>query len=171
MISVIILFNALIWQKGRHSSPLLFSRTAPVKAPKGAEALVLQVPKRVQPAISPVQKSLAERPQQDTFQARDNVVPGTPHDQISEMLQATAPPSSQLPSKPNASPPKLPAHSKAVLNAQRALVKLGFVLKANGVVGASTRKAVARYERDHGLAVRGELTPALMRRLSAEAGI
>jgi Putative peptidoglycan binding domain len=168
VISAIILLNALAWQKGRHSGPLLFSTSA--KAPNGAEALAPQAPKRALPAVSAVQKLPTERPSQDSSQAHASIVPGTPHDQISEMLQATAPPSSPPPSKPNAPAPKPHAPSKAVLNAQRALVRLGFVLKANGVAGVSTRKAVARYERDHGLPVSGELTPALMRRLSAEAG-
>jgi hypothetical protein len=170
-ISAMILFNALVWQKGRHSGPLLFSRAAPAKAPKVADALAPQVPKRAQPAVSQVQKSAAERPRQDTPQAHADVLPGAPHDQISEILQAEAPPSSPPPSKQTAPAPNPPAPSKAVLNAQRALVKLGFVLKANGIAGASTRKAIARYERERGLPVDGELTPALMRRLSAEAGL
>ncbi len=55
--------------------------------------------------------------------------------------------------------------------AQRALIKLGYVLKADGVAGAATRQAIERYERDHKLPVRGELTPALMRQLSAASGV
>ena len=51
------------------------------------------------------------------------------------------------------------------------LVKLGFVLIPDGLAGAATRHAITRYERDHGLAVNGEVTPALIRRLSAETGI
>lgn len=61
--------------------------------------------------------------------------------------------------------------SSSVAAAQRALVKLGFVLKPDGVAGATTRSAIERYEREHGLPVRGKLTPALMQRLGAEAGI
>lgn len=172
MTSAVILFNALAWQKNRHSAPLLFSRAAPAApAPKNAEAIAIPAQKRVQPAVSPVQKSPAERPPQDLSQARANVLPGTPHDQISEILQAAAPQSFPTPSKPSVSAPKPPASSKAVLNAQRALVKLGFVLKADGVAGEATRKVIERYERDHGLPIHGDLTPALMRRLSAEAGI
>ena len=72
-------------------------------------------------------------------------------------------------------PPKLEAApaapSKSVLAAQRALVKLGYVLNPDGVAGATTRQAIESYEREHGLPVRGELTPSLMRRLSRETGI
>ncbi len=63
------------------------------------------------------------------------------------------------------------APSKLVLAAQRALVKLGFVLTPDGVAGATTRQAVERYERDHGRPVRGDLSRAIMRQLSAETGI
>ncbi len=53
---------------------------------------------------------------------------------------------------------------------KRRLVKLGFVLKPDGVMGATTRQAIERYERDHHRVSNGELTPAVMRRLSAESG-
>ena len=55
-----------------------------------------------------------------------------------------------------------------MLAVQRALVKLGFVLNPDGVAGLATRQAIERYERDHGLPVHGDITPALMRQLSAE---
>ncbi len=55
-----------------------------------------------------------------------------------------------------------------MLAAQRALVKLGYVLNPDGVAGAATRQAIERYERERGLAVRGDVTPALMRQLSTE---
>lgn len=75
--------------------------------------------------------------------------------------------------RPAADPkPRPPAEpSRAVAAAQRALVKLGFVLEANGIADATTRKAIERYERDRGLPARGVLTPDLARRLGSEAGI
>jgi len=74
------------------------------------------------------------------------------------------------PARPTIEATASAAPSKLVLAAQRALVKLGFVLKPDGVAGATTRQAIERYERDHGLPVHGDLTPALLRQLSAEAG-
>ncbi len=68
-------------------------------------------------------------------------------------------------------PRPAPEPSRAVAAAQRALVKLGFVLEADGVAGATTRKAIERYERDRGLPARGVLTPDLARRLGSESGI
>jgi hypothetical protein len=170
----VILFNALAWQKGHRSGPLLFSHSpaAPAKGPKNAPASETAAAKHGQPA--PAQddapKSSAAKGLQESPQTRANVAPPAPRDQILEILQATEPGPAPAPAKSTASAPKPPAPSKAVLNAQRALVKLGFVLKPDGVPGNATRQAVARYERDHGLPVRGELTPALMRRLASEAG-
>jgi hypothetical protein len=172
----VILFNALFWQNGRRSGPLLFSHAPPAaaaKGPKNAPFKETAAPKRGQPAPAQDEapKSPAGKGPQELPQARANVAPPALHDQISEILQATEPAAAPPPAKPAAGAPKPLAPSKAVLNAQRALIKLGFVLKLDGVPGNKTRQAVARYERGHGLAVRGELTPALIRRLSAEAGI
>lgn len=60
--------------------------------------------------------------------------------------------------------------SRTVASAQRALVKLGFVLKPDGVNGAATRQAIEQFERDHGLPVKGELTPKVLRELAARSG-
>jgi peptidoglycan hydrolase-like protein with peptidoglycan-binding domain len=53
--------------------------------------------------------------------------------------------------------------------AQTALIKLGFALKADGVEGASTEQAIAQFERAHGLAASSEITPRLVKQLSAAA--
>ena len=84
------------------------------------------------------------------------------------MLKAPPPAPHTQPATAAAVPVK---PSKSVLAVQRALVKLGFVLNPNGVAGETTRRAIESYERDHGLPVRGEITPALMRQLRTETGI
>jgi len=53
-----------------------------------------------------------------------------------------------------------------VLAAQRALQRLGFVVRPSGVFDATTRQAVAQFERDHRMPARGELTPAVRRELA-----
>ena len=55
--------------------------------------------------------------------------------------------------------------------AQKALLKLGFVLKPDGVFGGTTRQAIERFERDQGMPVKGDLTPRIMRMLAAESGV
>jgi len=170
----LILLNALFWQKTRHSGPLLFSRVAPsatVKVARSAAGTEPAAAKHRQPAQDETQKNSAGQGPDELPQTRSYVPAPAARDQISEILQATSPSAAAPPEKPLAGAPNLPTAGKAVLNAQRALVKLGFILKPDGISGNETRQAIARYEQEHGLPVRGVLTPALMRRLTAEAGI
>jgi hypothetical protein len=118
---------------------------------------------------SPVEKLPLETPAgEHTRQTHVNALPIKPQDKISQLLKAP-PPAPHTQSATAAAAPAKP--SKSVLAAQRALVKLGFVLNPNGVAGETTRRAIESYERDHGLPVRGEITPALLRQLRTETGI
>lgn len=103
------------------------------------------------------------------------------HDQIAAMLgpeaaRATAskPPRAQAQSKPQAQPlPKAEAQtlapSEGVASAQRALQRLGYVVKADGVMSETTRQAIEKFERDNGLPAKGELTAKLAKLLSSRA--
>ena len=172
-----ILVNALAWQKTRHPAPLFswLTPAAPPKEPKIAGSAALPAP-RSQPAMEflvshskPIEKPAAQK---TPAEQRVIASPLKPHDSISQILEApfvpkTPAPALRAPSMKAKAAAAAP--SKAVLAAQRALVKLGFVLHPNGVAGTATRRAIERYEHDHGLPVRGDLTPALMRQLRAEA--
>ena len=83
--------------------------------------------------------------------------PAPSRDPISQLLKSDTAPA--------------PEQSKTVLAAQRALMKLGFVLKPDGLDGGATRQAIEQFERDRGLPVNGELSPKLLHLLSAESGI
>jgi hypothetical protein len=63
------------------------------------------------------------------------------------------------------------ADKTRVQSAQRALIKLGFVLKADGMMGTSTRQAIEKFERDRNIAVTGELTPKTIKELSTQSHI
>ena len=166
-----ILLNALVLQSTRHPAPL-FSRAAPANDPTIAGLSAVPRP-QPQPAFTPIQAQIkpVEKPPLEMpagghpRQTRVNTSP--PHDVISQLLKAPPAP----PARPTTQSAAPAASSKSVLAAQRALVKLGFVLNPNGVAGQTTRRALERYERDHGLPVHGDLTPALMRRLVSDAGI
>jgi hypothetical protein len=170
-----IAFNALSLQKTRHPAPL-FAHAAP--------AFVTKEPALAEPAAAPP-LTASPRPQQaapsraEDIPAAKSVVEekaaaapahpapakgsdAAPRDAISELLlgKAHEPETAQAPA----------GASRTVLAVQKALVKLGFVLKADGVMGATTHQAIERYEREHHRVSNGELTPALMRRLSAESG-
>ncbi len=55
---------------------------------------------------------------------------------------------------------------------QRALVKLGFgPLKADGLMGPTTRQAIERFERERKIPVTGELGARTVRELAAQSGL
>lgn len=176
---VAVLLNALAWQKSRHPAPLFsHARPAvPAKEPRVIEMSSIP-PARPQSAasIAPPREKPMEKPSLETgqpHQAHANTPPVTPHDEITELL--SAPPAAKSQPAPRVQPATAEhtpiSPSKPVMAAQRALVKLGFVLTPDGVAGPATQRAVERYERDHGLPVHGILTPALIRRLSTETGV
>lgn len=186
-IAALILLNALLWQKTRHPAPL-FARATPgtaARKPSPSEAGAMP-PLHRPPAITP-QKDMAEKlPETTAPQMLPAAKPlpdkvsgagpvarpggplpsGRPHDPISQLLDE-----GHATSHAPASKTAQPARSKLVLAVQRALIKLGFVLKADGVPGKNLRQALERYQHDHGLAADGKLTPGLARKLSAESGI
>jgi hypothetical protein len=59
--------------------------------------------------------------------------------------------------------------SHLVVVTQEALVKLGYAIKADGVIGASTEQAIQQFERAHALTLSNEITPRLVKLLSAAA--
>ncbi|MCB5176319.1 peptidoglycan-binding domain-containing protein [Microvirga lenta] len=71
-------------------------------------------------------------------------------------------------------PPANVGHSDngdVVLSGQRALAKLGFNIKVDGIMGSETRHAIERFEQDRNLPVTGELNARTIRELSAASGI
>jgi len=64
-----------------------------------------------------------------------------------------------------------PDSGDAVLAGQRALAKLGYGIRPDGVMGAGTRQAIERFEQDRRLPVTGEFGPRTLRELSAASGI
>jgi len=64
-----------------------------------------------------------------------------------------------------------PEANDAILAGQRALAKLGYGIKPDGVMGAGTRQAIERFEQDRRLPVTGEFNARTLRELSAASGI
>jgi peptidoglycan hydrolase-like protein with peptidoglycan-binding domain len=62
-------------------------------------------------------------------------------------------------------------NSARILAVQKALIKAGFVLKADGVMRPSTRQALEGFERERKLPVTGEFNPRTLRELSQRTGI
>ncbi|WP_374307726.1 peptidoglycan-binding protein [Methylocella sp.] len=168
-----ILVNALALQKTRHPAPL-FAKAAPERpAPVAVAPAPLPAP-RPQPVVAareaeePRAEARPEEKKPEEKRAKPPAASEAPaHDPISDLIRTGAPPRETSPAREAAAP----AVSKTVMAAQKALVKLGFVLKADGVMGASTRQAIERFERDRGRKSNGDLTGAAARALSAESGV
>jgi hypothetical protein len=113
--------------------------------------------------------------------------------QKSHRVAAAEPPAQSAPAKAPPPPPSPPAQTasanadpirdllrtdvskdnsdskRLIVAAQNALIKLGFAVKADGVAGASTQQAVQQFERTHGLIPSGEITPKIVKQLTAAA--
>jgi hypothetical protein len=75
-------------------------------------------------------------------------------------------PQTQSLSKPQE---ETPAPSEGVASAQRALQRLGYVVKPDGVMGEGTRQAIEKFERDNGLPAKGELSAKIAKLLASHA--
>jgi len=144
-----IVINALVMQKEHRSSPLFGAPlpareiSQPPAAP--APATAQSAPVAAQPPVRPASLGAAIDPAP--------VPPSRLDDPIRDLLRGDA--------------GKDPAH--LVIAAQNALIKLGFAIKADGVIGGSTEQAIQQFERAHGLPASAEITPRLVKLLSAVA--
>lgn len=74
-------------------------------------------------------------------------------------------------------PPLLPAPSapdeeQRIVAVQKVLAELGYAPgRIDGQLGSQTRAAIMRFERDNGLKATGDVSPALMQKLSAVSGV
>ena len=156
--------NALYLQDGRHPAPFFVTtpqtsapaptvpptRPAEIAAPRPEPAKTRPEPTRAA-AANAVARVDPPKPQ------KQKSVEATKKDPIAQLLGSDA-------------KPKEPAESD-VLFAQRALLKLGYVVRADGRMTDATRQAIEKFEHDAGLPAKGALTPKLLARLAARAGL
>jgi Putative peptidoglycan binding domain len=144
-----IVINALMMQKERRSAPFFAAprpaATAVEPAPRAAAPIVESAPVVAQPPARPADLGGANEPVP--------VPPSRSGDPIRDLLRGDS----------------ANATARSTIAVQNALIKLGFSLKADGVVGASTEQAIQQFERSHGLAPSIEITAKLVKQLSAAA--
>lgn len=87
--------------------------------------------------------------------------------------KAEKPPSADRAEKAEkAASPETPAPvDRSVLYAQRALLRLGYVVRPDGVLTGATRRALEKFERDAGLPTKGKITPQLLKQLATLSGL
>ncbi len=160
LVGVGVPLNALYLQDGRHPAPL-FKSTLTLPKQVAHAAPPPAPPHRPAPASEPARAETIKtevRPSRtETAKAEPAHAEKTQRDEIGMLLEGAA--------------PKAETADKSVLFAQRALAKLGYALRADGVFGGSTRQALEKFERDSGLPVKGELTPKILRQLAARSGL
>jgi hypothetical protein len=162
-----ILLNALAFQNARHPSPLFgtpIAITPEAHAPKPVPRplSISAAPTPIAPSTQPV--AIPTRPIGTPRDAEPAAAP--PPDAIGEMLRA-APASSAAAS--STSPSAI--DSARILLVQKALMKLGYVVRPDGAMGSTTRQAIEKFERERGWPARGELTPRVLREISARSGL
>jgi hypothetical protein len=165
-----ILLNALALQSARHPSPLFGTQVtvspiaAPTEMPKPVPRplAIGAAPAATAPAAPPV--AIATRPITAPHDAEPG--PAKTADAIGDMLRT----SRVVP--PAASPAGTSAiDATRILLVQKALMKLGYVIRPDGVMGATTRQAIEKFERERGWPARGELTPKVLREISLKSGL
>ena len=159
------LVNALALQQEHHPAPLFMpaaSVAASAAAASAAASIALPVPVPKPAELATASLPLAAPVAKPATSAH----PGQPRNAAADPIAQLLRPHVATDQQDGAQP----APSKPVLAAQKALVKLGFALKPDGVLGGTTRQAIERFERDQGMPVKGELTPKIMRMLAAESG-
>lgn len=140
-----IVINALVMQREHRSLPLSSASRSTTEASQSAAAPAPGVATSARPPTRPAAPAVTIEPAP--------LPPVRVDDPIRDLLRGDA----------GKEAPHL------VVVAQEALVKLGYPIKADGVIGASTEQAIQQFERAHALTPSNEITPRLVKLLSAAA--
>jgi Putative peptidoglycan binding domain len=186
----IVAINALVLQKARHPAPLLGAMGAPPSTGLPAAVKAVKVETVHTPMQANAPASTAEAVPLVALPAAPAPVPplSTPPTQATGGIAALVPPprprpqtavtASDRPRDPiarllgaNDSIGSGLEPNKTVLMAQRALLKVGYVIRPDGMMGATTRQALEQFERDRRLPIKGELSVRVRRELSVMSGI
>ena len=179
VIGGVIVVNALFLQDRRHPAPLL---RAPDPAPlSDVVALPAPLPAPRPTAVAPSAQTPAPAAASTRGASRDPIADEIARAGLAERKPvkptAAAPPTAEaqhrdaiagLIGTTTTAAPAQPAAT--VLSAQKSLLRLGYVVKPNGVYGTAMRQAIEHFEKDNKLPVKGELTPKLARMLTAKSG-
>ncbi|MBX3537367.1 MAG: peptidoglycan-binding protein [Chelatococcus sp.] len=172
--AVFIVVNAVALQPGQHPAPLFGSdrgRAAPETAQRPVASTtpappVPAPPQRVAAPTAPAAVQPPNRPERAAPAPRETAaaLPPARPDVIGDFIRGGAPATTGAINT-------TPQASLVLLNAQKALLKLGYVIKPDGLMGPATQKAIEIFEKDHGLAVTGELGPRTLQALGAASGM
>jgi hypothetical protein len=172
-LSVAIAVNAMLMQGGPHPAPFFrppveVLRPAPLPPARPTDLIgreLMQLDGSQATALRPIRPGAPLVPGPAVPVAPTGTATPTPlpRDPIADVLKGQPGGSAEVArTEPN----------RAVTNAQRALNKLNYgPVKPDGLLGAGTKQAIERFERDHRLPVTGELAPRTVRELATASGI
>jgi hypothetical protein len=168
--SAAITVNALGLQTGRHPAPLFstgrlaFEHPLPPARPAAPPPPAASVlPAAAAVPTPPARTAFAQSSSADAVNLSRTAPADSPkpaRDAIGDLIRASEPASQAT------------GDAARLAKAQAALTKLGYgALKADGVMGAGTRQAIERFEKDRRLPITGELATRTLRDLAAQSGI
>lgn len=163
-----ILVNALFLQARPHPAPLLSGTSRPVAT--NAVAVPAPPPVRMQkpPADVPTRSVAPAAHPAAVMPPSRPAVPSAAQPTTTATLPPRAAEKSHVVAAPAARPG---APSRRVLAVQRALGDFGYgQVKPTGVLGAETKSAIERFERERKLPVTGQISDRLLRELAAITG-
>jgi len=164
-ITVGIVANAVLFQHGHAPIAAPAVTAAPAPAPTEAHRDLAPTPAPTIAAAPPAQSAA---PPVDASVADVRVMPpARPNDLSQDMPTGSVARAGDPIGDLLRAPPK--DDKKLVMAAQTALVKLGYVLKADGEANAATSRAIADFERAHNLPQTGQVTPKIVKIIVAAA--
>jgi hypothetical protein len=175
-----IITNVLFLQRGPHPAPMFGAVVSPptnlvvpnpLPRPRPAEADAMSLePKATEPKLSE-SKLFDPRPVEPSPAEQTVVDPRAP-DPLANLVKATT--SAEQPANVPRPPAPIPgpiAGFRRVAAVQRALTEYGYgQLKQTGMVGADTKAAIEKFERERKLPVTGQVSERLIRELAAIIG-
>ncbi len=163
LVAVGVPLNALFMQEGRRPATTIALNAPPADSARQSQAAPSSRPRSAPPSVAKT-----EAPRQEPARVEAAKPAEKSFDPIAQLLGSAAPRKSEAAAGAD---PKRDPKNKSVIFAQRALAKLGYSLHQDGVYGGTTRQAIEKFERSNGLPVKGELSPKILRLLSARSGV
>ena len=162
--------NAVALQKERHPAPWFDTPQAQPSVKQSAAEPAPPAPQTaaLEPNAAPAPASPAAPAAKPQAPAAKLKSPERPRDATASLDRRPKDPIGDL-LKSGKTAAASPEPSAAVAAIQRTLVKLGYGLTVDGVIGPATQRAIAKFEHDHRLPVKGQLTARLFQEITAAA--
>ncbi|OAF10455.1 peptidoglycan-binding protein [Bradyrhizobium centrolobii] len=177
-----IVGNALFLQTGRHPAPM-FGTVINLPGPSSAAlSNPLPRPRPVGADTSPLEPKATEfrvepKPAEKAPEKPVEATASTPRsgDPMTNLVKATTstptPPSVAIARPPAPIPVQQSPAARRIAGVQRALSEYGYgQLKVTGTMSGETQSAIQKFERDHRMAVTGQVSDRLLRELAAAIG-